>query len=192
MRKREGVGYWDECASLGGKDGGSENPVAGSVDNNFHEPRRFAAFNGARHISHRAFPDFQLETFCAGFFFRHADAAELRIGEDAVRHGPIFGCEILSFHQIAVNNLEIVIGDVRESRAALAVAEGPNAWNVCLKAAIHFYKDTLAGFDSGLVEPEIVCIWTAPGGDQGMRAGHSSWAAGSLERKRAWTGLSLH
>src|SRR5256885_5188813 len=88
----------------------------------------------SRHTRHRVFSDFELITFGASFFLGHADAAKLRVGEDAVRHGPISDREILPFHQIAVNDLEIVVGDVRESRTALAIAEGPNTGNVRLKA----------------------------------------------------------
>ena len=97
----------------------------------------------------------------------------MRVGEDAVRHGPISDREILPFHQIAVNDLEIVVGDVRESRTALAIAEGPNTGNVRLEAAVHFDKATLVGFDAGFIEAEIVRISRASRGDQEMRAGNA-------------------
>src|SRR6266852_3270841 len=100
-----------------------------------------------------------------------------------IGHGPIFGREILPFHQIAVNDLEIVVGDVRESRATLAIAEGPNARNVRLEAAVHFDRATLVPFDAGFIQAEIVRIRSASRGDQEMRAGDAGWACSSVERK---------
>src|SRR5205814_8384185 len=49
--------------------------------------------------------------------------------------------------------------------------------------AVHFDKAILAGFDAGFIQAEIVCIWTAPCGDQEMRAGEAGCACGSVERQ---------
>ncbi len=123
IRQHEGAEDLDQLAAFGCQDGGSQNAVVRGVHDELHQPCGFAALDGARHIGHRAFSDFELVTHSASFFLGHADAAELRIGEYTVRHGAMFDGEILPFHQIAVNNLEIVIGDVRECRATFAIAE---------------------------------------------------------------------
>ena len=85
---------------------------------------------------------------------------KLRIGEDAVRYEPIFGGEIFFFDQIAVDDLKIVVRNVRESRAPIAIAERPDAGNVCFQAAIHFDKTIFIGFNAGFFETEIfvVCL----------------------------------
>src|SRR5260370_26498674 len=84
---------------------------------------------------------------------------------------------------MAVNDLEMVVGDVRESRATLAIAEGPNARNVRLEAAVPFDRATLVPFDAGFIQAEIVRIRSASGGDQEMRAGDAGWACSSAESK---------
>src|SRR6266404_2602634 len=111
------------------------------------------------------------EAFSAGFLLGHANAAELRIGENTGRDEPVLNGEILPFHQIAVNDLKIVVGNVRECWAALAVAKSPDARNVCLQPTVHFNIAALVGFDACFVETEIVRVWKAAGGDQEMRAG---------------------
>jgi len=45
---------------------------------------------GGMIVRDRTFADFQFVAFRARFFFRHADAAELGIGENAIRHETIF------------------------------------------------------------------------------------------------------
>ncbi len=60
---------------------------------------------------------------------------------------------------------------MRESGATLAVAEGPNAGDVCFEPAVHFDKTVLVGFNAGYIETEIIRIRTASGADQEMRAG---------------------
>src|SRR5260370_3379427 len=98
IRQHESAEDLHEFSSFGCKDGSTEDTVVRSIDNQLHEPRRLAALDGARDIGHRASPDFYFETFGARFPFGHADAAELRIGEDTVRHEAIFSGQVLPFH----------------------------------------------------------------------------------------------
>src|SRR5439155_7971657 len=127
-----------EFAAFGSEEGSTQDAVVRSIDDNLHEAGGLATFDSTGYIGHGASADFWFETFGAGFLLGHANAAELRIGENAGRNEAIFNREIFPFHQIAVNNLEIVVGNVRESGAALAIAEGPDAGNIGLEPAVHF------------------------------------------------------
>src|SRR6266850_78960 len=168
MRKHECAENLDQFAAFGGQDGSAEDAVVRSVDYDFHQPGGFAALNGAGDIRHRTFPDFQFVAFRTRFFFRHADTAELGIGEQTVRHEAIVNREIFSFHEIAVNNLEIVVGNVRESGAAFAIAERPNSRDGGLEAAVYLDEAIFVRDDAGLVETELAGVWTTSSGDQEM------------------------
>src|SRR5258708_7417445 len=109
FRKHKSAEDLHEFTSFGGEDGSAEDAIVRSIDDNFHEAGGFAPLDGATHISHRSSAVFNFEPFGASFFLGHANAAELRIGENAGRDEPIFNREILPFHQIAVNNLKIVV-----------------------------------------------------------------------------------
>jgi len=58
IREHEGAEDLHEFAAFGCEDGSPENAVVGCIDHDFHEPRGFAALDGSRHTSHRAFSDF--------------------------------------------------------------------------------------------------------------------------------------
>ena len=92
----------------------SQDPVIRGVHNDFHQAGRLIAFNGARHIRHGNRADFQFVPRGSGFFFRHANTAQLRIGENAIRHDAIFDRQIFSLRQIGVDDLKIVEGNMRE------------------------------------------------------------------------------
>ncbi len=173
IREHERAENLDEFAAFGGEDGSTKDAVVGGVDDELHETSGFAALDGAGDVGHRTSADLQLETFGASFFFGEAYTAELRIGEDAVRDEAVFNSQILSFDEIAVNNLEVIVRDVGERGAAFAIAESPNARNIGLEAAVHFDEAVLVGFNACFVEGETVGVGTATSGDQEMRAGNA-------------------
>ncbi len=184
IRKHECPENLHELAAFRGKDEGAEDAVVRSINNELHQARGFAALDGTRHTRHWAFPNLQFVAFRARFLFRYADDAELRIRENAIRHDAVFNREIFSFNEIAVNNLKIVVGNVREGRTSLAISQRPDAGNICFEAAIHFDKSIFVRDDAGFVEAEVACVWTATSGSQEMGAADARHVCRSLVGKR--------
>src|ERR1700721_4448149 len=105
----------------------AEDAVCISIDDDFYEAGCFAALDGAGHARHRIRADFQLAAAGARFLLRHPHASELWIGEKRIRNTPIYGRQILSLDKIAKDDLVIVVGNMRERRAALHVAARPDS-----------------------------------------------------------------
>jgi hypothetical protein len=181
--EHEGAEDLHEFTSFGSEDGGTENVVVGGIDDELHETGGFAALDGAGDVGHGTFSDFQLEAFGAGFFFGEADAAELRIGKNTVGYEAVFCGQMLAFDEIAVDDLKIVVGDMREGGAAFAIAEGPEAGDIGFEAGIYVDKAALVGFNAGFVKIEVGGVRTAAGGDQEMGTGDVRGTAGGFERE---------
>ncbi len=67
-------------------------------------------------------------------------------------------------------------------RAALAVAQSPDAGDGCFQPRIDLDETILVCFDAGFIETEIAGVWTAAGGDQEMRTRDARCACRALER----------
>ena len=90
FRKHHRTENLHQFATFRSKDACAQDVVVRSVDDNLHEPGCFSAFNGARDMRHRTSSNLEFVAFGTSLFLRHAHAAELRIGEHAVRHEPVF------------------------------------------------------------------------------------------------------
>ena len=60
----------------------------------------------------------------------HADAAERRIDVERVGRNAVADLPVLAVEQVGGDDLEVVVGRVREGAAAVAVAERPDAGHV--------------------------------------------------------------
>ena len=141
-----------------------------SVDDNFHEAGCFVALDGAGHARHWIRADFQLAAAGARFLLRHAYASELWIGEKRIRNVAIHSREILALDEIAVNDLVVVVGNVRERRTAFHVAERPDSRDAGLKLFVHFDVAARIERNSGFFNSEIVGVRDAAGGGEKVRA----------------------
>src|SRR4029077_6632177 len=106
----------------------------------------------------------------ARFLLRHPHASELWIGEKRIRNIAIHGGQILALDEIAVDDLVIVVGNMRERRPALPVAQRPASWHTVFQPAIHFDIATRIKRNSGFVNAEIIGIRNASGSREKVRA----------------------
>src|SRR5206468_10488924 len=104
------------------------------------------------------------------FLFRHSNATKLGIGENRIGHDPVLSAQVLAFDQVPIDDLEVVVGDVSESGTALDVAQGPDARDVRLQAAIDLDEAALVSLNSCLVQVQLVGAGLPSGGDQQVRA----------------------
>src|SRR5439155_26784419 len=156
----------DQLAALGAEDGGAEHPVRLSIDDQLHHPRRLVALQGAGDVGHRDGADLQRAAGGARFRLRHADAAQLRVGEDAVGNQAALDAAVLSLDNVPIDDLVVVVGDVGEGGAALHVAEGVDAGDVRLQAAVDAHVAARVRLDAGVLQPQVVRVRAAAGGDQ--------------------------
>ncbi len=132
-----------DFASFDTQDGGPQNLACLFVDDDFHEAARLVHFQRARNVTHRHFCNANLEILFVGFRFGKADSAELRVNEHSVRDDAPGGRGVSILNDIGPDNPEVVIGNVRECRTALDVAERENILARGLKLFVHF--DEAAG-----------------------------------------------
>ena len=117
----------DQLAALRGQDGRAEDLVRFRIDHELHQPGRLVALDGPGDPGHRDLADLEPAPGRPRLPLGQADAAQLRVGEDGVGHQAVVGGEVLALDQVGVDDLVVVVGDVRERRAALDVAQRPDA-----------------------------------------------------------------
>jgi len=85
----------------------------------------------------------------------------VKIGDGAVvdRPAPLLD-------EVAVDNPEVVVGDVGEGGAAFDVAQRPVVGQVGPEAVVHPDETSLVGFDAGLLQSEVVRVGAPPGCDE--------------------------
>src|SRR5690242_16996629 len=117
-----------QLAAFRGENGCAENSVIRGINDDFHQSGGFSAFEGTRDMDHWTSSNFQLVALRASLFSRHPHAAELWIGEHAIRDQPVFRVEIFPFYDVCIDDLKVVVGNMRESGPAFAIAECPDSW----------------------------------------------------------------
>src|SRR5262249_50826690 len=154
----------DEFAALGAQDRCPQYVVRLGIHDDLHEAGRLVALDDAGDPAHWDLADLEAPAGGPGLLLGHADAPELRVGEHGVGHEPAVGRELLAFDQVAVDDLVIVVGDVRECRAALDVAQGPDARHVRLQPAVDADEAVAVQLHPGVLQPQVVGVRAAAGG----------------------------
>ena len=83
--------------------------------------------------------------------------------------------------EVGGDDLEVVVGGVREGAPAVAVAQRPDARHVGAELVVHLDEPALVDGDAGLVEAEVVGVRAAADGHQQMRADDLLRAIGGVE-----------
>ena len=94
------------------------------------------------------------------------DAPQLRVGEDGIGHRTVIGREGPAFHEIGVNDLEVVEGDVRERGPALNISERPHARHAGLEAIVHADESPFVHLHARRRQSQVFRIGPAPRRDQ--------------------------
>ena len=140
------------------------------IHQNLHKALRFALFDGAPDFGHRTLSDQHLpaaglaELPAASRSSRPAPAADRCTTRRSVMRSLTLRGSLIQ--QIRRDDLEIVIGRVRERALAVAISHRPDAGNVGAKLIVDL--DVAAGIhgDAGLLESQIVGIGAPPDREQ--------------------------
>src|SRR6266566_8906345 len=173
----------DQFPALGRQYRRAEDAVVRGVHDNLHQARSLVAFDSSRHGAHGHLADLEAVAFLPRFLLSHSHATELGIGENRIGHEPVLSAQVLAFDQVPIDDLEVVVGDVSEGGAALHVAQGPDARDVRLQAAIDLDETTLLGLNSGLVQVQLVGVGLSSGSDKQVRAGDLGWTIAPVDRE---------
>ncbi len=104
----------------------------------------------------------------AGLPFAQPDTGQLRIGEQAERHLPP-GRHAVPAGEVVQHHAEVVDADMREVRAAGAVAYRPDVLCRGLEPLVYLDVSPLVRLDPGFLQTDAVGVRGAPPGDQEVR-----------------------
>ena len=76
------------------------------------------------------------------------------------------GGHAIAARQIVAHDAKIIEGDVREVRAARAIAHGPHIRRGGFEPLVHFDVTAISEFDAGEFQADAVGVGRAPAGDQ--------------------------
>ena len=107
------------------------------------------------------------------------NAAEL-VGEDCAGDQAVVGYGGFSFNQVGVDDLVIVVRDVRKGRAALDISQGPDARHIRLQPIVHPDESLLINLHPGVLQSQVVRIGPASGGNQQVGSAHRLRSAATL------------
>jgi hypothetical protein len=159
-----------DFAAFKAEDGGAEDLIGSGIDDGFHEAAGFVDFEGAGDVIHGHFGYTDRAILRAGFGFGETDAAKLRVDEDGVGHQAIGSGGAAAFEQVGAQDAEIVVGNVRESGAALDVAEGEDVLRGGFELFVDADEAVGIGRDCGGEEIQRVGVGNASSGHEEMGA----------------------
>ena len=120
----------------------------------------------------------------AHFGLGHAAAAERRIGVERIGRDAVADAALLAVEQVRRDDLEVVIGGMRERAASVAVAEREDARHIGAQLIVDRDVAARVGRNAGLVEAEIVGVRPPPDREQQMRADDLRRAFGAVDVRR--------
>src|SRR5438128_12614478 len=103
--------------------GCAQDLVRCAIHGGLHETAGHAHLQGPCDRSHRQLRDANVPLLRASFRFGQANPAQLWIDKDRIGHLTIGSRGVLLFEEIGADDTEIIIGNMRERRSALDVAE---------------------------------------------------------------------
>ena len=93
--------------------------------------------------------------------FAEADATELRIDEDDVRHLSASDGRRFLVDQQRLKHSVVVVGNVRERWAALDVADCVDAGDIRFEAVVHLDKTVVVGSHAGNAKIQTLRRWAS-------------------------------
>src|SRR5208283_943038 len=108
-----------------------------------------------------------------------SDSRQFRIGEHAEWDQAILRGSIAAV-QVVVNDAEVVISDVRELRAARAIAHSPNVIAGRLQPFVDLDEPVLVELDAGQLEPDSIGVRRSARRNQQVGAFDGAFAATAI------------
>ena len=160
----------DRFVSAGAEHGRAKNLASVRVDDDLHHADGFALFDRASNSCHQTFANQDGATTAFRFRFRHAGAAEWRVGVERVRLNALRYAASLTVQQIGRHDFEVVVGRMGKRALTIAIAERPDTRDVGLQPIVHDDVTALIARDASCVEPQIVRVGLAANREKQMRA----------------------
>ena len=158
-------------AAFEAQDGGAEELVGVGVHDGFHEAAGFVHFKRSMgDVIHGHAGDADGAILRAGLRFGEADAAKLRVDEDGVGHKSIGSGGAAVFQQVGAQDAEIVVGNVREGRAPLDVAERKDVFRGGFELFVNVDEAASIGRNRGGGKVQRVGVGDAARGDEQLGA----------------------
>ena len=126
------------------------------------------------------------------FALAQPDAGERRVGEHAVRNQPV-PRGALPAGEIVPDDPKVVVGYMRELRAAATFAHGPDVGRGRFQPLVDANVTTAVQLDPGVLEPDPGGVWNAPRRDQNVAAIDLSLAGGRAHGEAdLFSGSAVH
>ena len=131
-------------------------------------PRVSAERLGPKHGLHGDLGQAVADAAVAGLPLAQPDAGQLRVGEQAERHLPP-GRHAVPAGEVGQHHAEVVLADVREVRAAGAVAHRPDTLGRRPEPRVDLDVPFFVRLDPRLLQADAVGVRRAPPGDEQVR-----------------------
>lgn len=154
----------DDFIAACAQDRSAENLSGFRIYANLHEPLGLAFFIRTAHPAHRIFRDQSAPPGLPYSCACHTAAAKRRIDVQGIGLNPVGNAPMVCVEEIVGHNLVIVVRSVRESTAAVAVTQGPNAGCAGLQLIVNRDVAALVGRNPGAAETQIAGVRDASNG----------------------------
>src|ERR1700722_6171424 len=140
------------------QDRGTEDQLAVSVDEDFHETSCFAFLDRSADLRHRSISDKQALACGLRLRFGQSDPAEGRIGKESVGGYPVTDPTSVVIEEISRDDLKVVVGRVSEGPLSIAVAQRPDAGHARAQLVVDNNVATLVDVDARRLQPKVIGI----------------------------------
>src|SRR5262249_30594225 len=120
----------DHFVAAGPQDARAEDPVRFRVDYDLHESLRLALLDRAPDTGHRTVAQQCGTAQLLDLIHGHASAAERRVNIQIVCGYPVADAPGVVVQKICGYDFEVVVGRVGETAFAIAITDGPDAFDV--------------------------------------------------------------
>src|SRR6516225_11236692 len=160
VRDHRGLNHGHDLAGLSADHRKAENAVVARTDKNLHKALRFVRRCRPAHRLHRQPRNARGHTLALRFALAQSDMSEGRVREHAVRNQAIARAAVAA-GEIVPDDAKVILGCVRELRAAGAFADSPDIGGRRLQPLIDANVATSVQLDAGLFEPDAGGIGNA-------------------------------
>ena len=144
----------------------TQQQVCFVIDHGPHQARRLAHLDGPRHPAHGQGVDARGGGVTFGLLGVHADAPQLRVGEQGVRDQPVRRAAGVAVHQRVTHDAVVVVRHVGEGRASFNIAQGMNVGRRGPEVFVCHHVAVIVSRNARRLKVQALGIGAAPGGDQ--------------------------
>src|SRR3954447_26425151 len=152
---KDGVNY---LIPTGSKDRSSQDLMRVPIDHYLHESLCFTLLHCAAYLCHLTLGGQCSFSSLADLSVAQSSAAERRIRIERVCLNAIAHAPRVVVEEIGRRDLKIVVRSVRKRAHAVAIAQGPNAGDVCSQLVVNANVPMIVDTDSCFLDTKVICV----------------------------------